>query len=111
MEQKICPARILKICPFAGPGCSFEATKECPVYPEMKRKIEEGFSNGKWKEFCPILVFQGFSHCFCDIPSLKRKFGGKCWKERVEKRKKIMVCLPREKLSQQEILQALLKSK
>jgi len=107
MEKKECPAKILGICIFAGPGCTFDASKECPVYPEIEKKIKEGFSNGKWVEACPILVLKGYPYYFCDILSLKKKFKGKCWYEKGKE----MVCLLREKFSEKEIIQALLKSK
>jgi len=80
-EKKWCPGKVVNVCKFAGPGCSFNNAKDCIFFKEIVNNIKERFKKGEWEEKCIILVLEGYSNHNCDLIPLKKKYKGQCWEE------------------------------
>jgi len=110
-KRRKCPFRILSeieeikkrgiiICPFAGPGCTLEASRSCQYFQKNKEKVWGTLAkNFPFPRFCPCLIFKGMQGN-CDIYNrneiAKRLNLDSCWLRTNWEGEEMVICLLRE---------------
>ena len=93
--------RGIKICPFAGPGCTLEASRSCQYFQKNKEKVWEMLAKNFPfpKTFCPCVIFEGIQGG-CDLSNrdeiAKKLDLNSCWLRTNWEGEEMVICLLRE---------------